>query len=345
LALALVALGGPVMVDPAWAEPSVSVLLLRPIPTSPLLSEAILRIRSELSAGGFEVVVRDSPASALQPEPHALMERAAELPAPSVTLAIFGDLDKGTASLWVVDRITGKAVVRHVEVETSDDRPISEVLAIRAQELLRARLVEVVVEDERREPPAVVSPPQVERAQHPSKLPFARWRLGLELGLSALAGWGDIGPALAPTARLRVALGDRFWLRLTAMGLGTEPRVRAPIGSARVSQDLLLLECAVWLRPGRRLRPVVSVGLGSERFVVDGTTSSSSYQGAHSARWFFAADLGAGLAVRLGAHWEAQLELHALVAVPRPVVRFFDVAASHAGEPTLLGVLTLAGGV
>ena len=44
------------------------------------------------------------------------------------------------------------------------------------------------------------------------------------------------------------------------------------------------------------------------------------------------------------AHWEAQLEVHALFAAPRPAIRFFDVEAAKAGQPTLMALLTLAGG-
>ncbi len=343
VALAIAAVLGAAAV--VHADQKVRVLLLRPPSASPTLSEAIVRIKSELSAGGFDVTVRDSPAVALAPEPRALMEQAGEVPAPSATLAIFGDLDKGTAELWVVDRISGKAVVRRMAVQSSEDRPISEVLAIRAQELLRASLVEVLVEEERPAEPSVKKPEaEVVRAKPVVVASGApAWRWGIELGLTTFGGWGGIGPTLAPAGRLRVALGERFWVRLTGLGLGTQPRVQSRLGSAGVEQDVLLLECSGWLRPGRRLRPVLSLGLGAERFAVGGT-AIAPYQGEQNVRWFFAGDGGAGLAARLGKHWEAQLEIHALVAAPRPAVRFFDVDTARAAQPTLFAILTLAGG-
>jgi hypothetical protein len=325
------------------ADQNIRVLLLRPVPASPSQSEAIVRIKSELSAGGFEVTVRDSRLAALPPEPRTLMEPSSELPAPSATLGIFGDLDHGTAELWVVDRITGKAVVRRMHVETSEDRPISEVLAIRAQELLRASLVEVVVEERPPVAPVQKSPAQVERASADAESSPPAWRWALELGGAALGGWGGIDPALAPTVRLRVPLGQRLGIRLTGLGFGTRPMVRSRVGSASVRQDVLLLECAAWLGLGRRIRPVLSLGIGAARFAVDGT-GIAPYQGEQTARWLLAGDGGIGLAVRVGAHWEAQLDLHALVLAPRPSVRFFDVDAAHAGLPTLLAILTLAGG-
>jgi hypothetical protein len=173
--------------------------------------------------------------------------------------------------------------------------------------------------------------------------PLAPWTFALELGASTFGGWGGIGPTLAPAARLRLALDERFWVRLTALGLGTRPRVRTQAGSASVSQDLLLLECAAWLRPRRWVRPLVSLGVGAQRVEVEGM-ASAPYQGERNARWFAAADAGAGLALRLRTHWEVQLEVHALIAAPRPAIRFFDAEAARAGQPMVLAILTLAGG-
>jgi hypothetical protein len=308
------------------------------------MEEAIVRIRSELAAGDFDVTVSDRPAADFATDPRVLLERTEKAGMPSVALAVLGDLEAGTAELWVVDRIAGRAVVRRQEVRTSEDRPISEVLAIRAQELLRARLVEVLTEDEERPSAPVETAPQVSRSAQPADASARPWRFGAEIGLSSLGGWGGIGPALAPAARVRLAMGRRLWARLTAVGLGTRPEVASRIGSARVGQDLLLLECTASLLPGRRLRPMLSLGVGAERFAVDGAAKLPSYQGESNVRWFFAGDAGLGLSLRLGAHWELQLEAHALVALPRPEVRFFDQDTAKAGQPTLLAILTLAGG-
>jgi hypothetical protein len=331
----------------ARADQGVPVLLLRRVPADALLTEAILRIKSELVAGGFQVAVTDSEGA--EPDPRALMVRAARTLAPSATIGVFGDLQTGSAELWVVDRITSKTVIRRLEVQASSDRPISEVLAIRAQELLRASLVEVLVEENRPAPPVAPPPPEIQRkakqvvASRLAASTLAPWTLGLELGGSAFGGSGGIGPTLAPAARLRLATGDHFWVRLTGLGLGTRPRVGTDARSASVAQNLLLLEFATCLRPRQVVRPLFSLGLGGERVAVDGS-ASMPYQGEHNARWFGAGDVGAGIALRLQTHLEVQLELHALFAAPRPAIRFFDVEAARAGQPTWLAILTLAGG-
>jgi hypothetical protein len=337
----LAAVSASSAIDLARADQGVPVLLLRRVPADEILTEAILRIKSELVAGGFQVAVADSDGA--EPDPRALMVRAARTLAPSATIGIFGDLQKGSAELWVVDRLTSKTVIRRLVVQASPDRPISEVLAIRAQELLRASLVEVLVEENRPAPPVELPPEIHRRVKQTVASPLAPWILGLELGGAAFGGLSGIGPTLAPAARLRLAMGERFWVRLTALGLGTRPRVGTDDRSASVSQNLLLLEFAACLRPRRLVRPLFSVGLGTERVAVDGT-AGMPYQGEHNARWFAAGDVGAGVVLRLHAHLEVQLEVHALFAAPRPTIRFFDVEAARAGQPTWLAILTLAGG-
>jgi hypothetical protein len=336
----------------AASEPLPKVLLLRPIPTTEALLEATLRIKSELAAGGFEVSVADSPSVAPGADVRALVEQARQDAAAVAAVGVFGDLEEGTAELWVVERISGKPATWHLEVRVTPDRRISEVLAIRVQELLRASQIELGLAADRPAPPRPPPPPPrpqpdalvKPRVAPPANPSLAAWALAVEAGAAGFGGWGGLGVSLAPAARLRLALGERLWLRLSAMGLGTRPTVRSDLpAAASVSQSLLLLECAAYLRPGRRVRPLFSLGLGGERMAVVGSVGPP-FHGERNARWFFAGDVGAGAALRLGAHVEALLEAHALVAAPRPAVRFFDVEAARAGQPTLLLVLTLAVG-
>lgn len=324
----------------AEADRDVMVVLLRPVPTAALLAETIVRVKSELLAGGFEVTVADSPASELVPDVRSLKQLAARTKPPSATLAIFGELDDGQADLWVVDRITGRTVIRRVEVDSSD-RPISEVLAIRVQELLRATLVEVSVEESRPsppEPPAVVVKPSGGEGT-----PILPWQFGMEAGGSVFGGAGGFGTAGAPLVRVRFAVDETFWLRLGALGFGNQPPLVAYYASASVSQSIVLLEGMARFRTRRRLQPSLSLGLGAERVAVDVSTLSP-YRGHQAARWYFATDVGAGLAARVSTHWEAQLEGHVLIAAPRPEVRFLGKTFAQAGLPTFLATLTLAGG-
>jgi hypothetical protein len=321
----------------------VLVLLLRPLPTSETRTEAILRIKSELRAGGFEVAIEDIQADAFPSDPRGLVERAGAKLAPSATLGIFGNLDRGPVEMWVADRITGKSVIRRIEVEVTSDRRISEVLAIRAQEILRASLVERLL-GHSRSPAVAPAPPKVESlAELAVSRPAAHWRLAFEAGCAALGGFGGVGASIAPTVRLRVGLSERFALRLTGLGFGTRPLVTSGTKSARVGQSLLLVEGVARWRSDKVVRPMLSVGAGTERIGVEGR-ADAPYHGENHARWFVAGDAGAGLAVRLHPHWELQIEAHALFTTPRPAVHFFDIEAARTGQPTLMAIVSLAGG-
>lgn len=323
------------------------VLLLRPLPTSDTLTEAILRIKSELRAGGFEVAIEDIQADAIPADLRGLVENAGEGLAPSATLGIFGDLDRGPAEMWIANRITGKSVIRRIDVEVTSERRIPEVLAIRAQEILRASLVERQFDRDRSAPaaaPPTPAPPavpsSVEQANRPTR---ADWRIAAEAGGSALGGLGGVSASIAPTVRFRVGLSERFALRLTGLGFGTRPLVTRGTWSARVGQSLLLLEGVARWRSGMVVRPMLSVGAGAERIAVEGS-AGTPYHGESNARWFVAGDAGAGVAVRLHRHWELQIEGHALFTAPRPAVSFFDIEAARTGQPTLMAIVSLAGG-
>jgi len=343
LAVVLAGLAAPRRSEAA-AEPRVLVRLLRAAPTSPTLAETILRIKSELAANGFDVVVEDIRGGEQPADMDALMARAGRDPQPSATLAIFGDLDRGPAVLWVEDRITSKTAVQRIAVEAADDRRISEVLAIRAEELLRASLVELLLERYRASAPMAAPAKAEAEVEREVAASPSRWRAAVEVGAAGLGDFGGLGPSVAPTVRLRAAVGERFWLRLSGLGFGTQPLVRGgDPGSARVNRSLLLLEGGVWLLPRHRVRPLVSLGVGTERIGVAGF-ANAPYRGENNARWFAAGDVGAGVAVRVHAHFELQLELHALFTAPRPAVNFFDIEAARGGQPTLMAVLSLAGG-
>jgi hypothetical protein len=203
--------------------------------------------------------------------------------------------------------------------------------------------VELLIEEERPRPVAA-PPPQLKTwVKDAVASPLGPWTLALEVGAAGLGSFGGLPPALAPAARLRAAVTEMIWLRVSALGLGTRPTVTTHVGSARVGQNFVLVEGCLWFRPRKALRPLASLGLGAARLVVEGT-ASTPYQGEVNARWFAAADAGVGLSWRPAGHWEILVEAHALVAAPRPAVYFFDIEAAKAGQPTLMLMLTLAGG-
>ncbi|XXY21617.1 hypothetical protein WME88_18545 [Sorangium sp. So ce216] len=334
--------------SPAASGEPARVVLVQPGADDPSISEALIRIRGELVADGFDVELLDAQ-SASAPRP--AMDDAGQQAGSAALIGLFLAPDGQAAELWVVDPRTNKTLVRRIDTRGEAPEHIAELLAVRAVELLRASLLELLMSSRRSAVPAAAPPPskvspQVSRpAERPLDQPSRRSMWGVELGGGLLASPGGIGPALLLVARLRVApLGPSGPLeaRLSLAGLGMAPRVAGPQGSATVQQRFGLVELAALPWPELRLRPRFSVGLGALHVAVDGE-ASWPYRGVHSAQWAFAADAGAGVELGIARRLDVVVEAHALVAHPYPVVRFVETEAARGARPALLGTLSLVG--
>jgi hypothetical protein len=115
------------------------VVLVRPAGSDALLAEATTRLSAELTAAGFLVTVLDA---APGTDPKTEVESQNLDPAPVATLALSHLGASATADVWVADRVTGKTLVRHVNVGPAARDRAPTVLAVRAVELLRASLLE-----------------------------------------------------------------------------------------------------------------------------------------------------------------------------------------------------------
>jgi hypothetical protein len=335
---------------PPQPPPVPRVILLRPAAAPAPVSEALVRLRGELMVEGFdaEVLERD-----LGPDTRASLERIAPTMAATAVVAVVAGTDPSSAELWVVDRVTGKTVVRRVRAEPAAAAPrIAEVLSVRAVELLRASFLELAISS-RPPPDAVDAPvpttPAVTRfATEPLEEPDWRWAMeagGGAIGAIATSGQG-IGPEFVPVARIEHAF--RAWLcaRVTFAGLGTQARVDTPSGGyAAVAQSMLLADATVRFRRGKRIEPIASLGAGALRLDAEGH-ESAPYLAGSGVHWSPAADAGVGVRVPLRPRrFEIGVEVHALVADPYPVVKFFDAELARAGRPSVLGSVTILGGI
>ena len=321
----------------SWAD-SALVVLVRPSAQSTVVNEAILRIRGELIADGFEVAIVDAPPGL---EPASVLRQTDQQTGATATLGLFLRADATAAELWVVDRLTNKTVVRSVEISKSSTASAPEVLARRSVELLRASLLEILVDTQKR--PTLSPAPRAQASRWVARaLEPRRSSWGVEAGAQVLGGFGGVGPAILPVARGRVALGDRFAARLTLSGLGTRPHVEALEGTATVSQALSLLELIAEVAPDSWLRPSVSVGAGAYHISAEGR-AAWPYQAFEPGRCEFAADVGAGLSLPLTSAFAFSFEGHAILVTPRPVIRFVEVDTAEIKNPLLSGAFTLVG--
>jgi len=317
------------------------VIVLQPTTASSALRRSLARIRNELSADQFQVVLADSGAAT---DPTAVIESAGADPAGGAVLAVFGDPETGVAELCVVQRSGRRVAVRRATVVVDDPERMPEALSARALELLRASALELAIDGQgaRRQPSAPEVNRTIEAASQPAApaAPAADTALAVEMGVGILHSIDGPPPAVMPVGRIRVRVWSWLGTRVTVAGLGTRPRVDSRYGSAAVSQSLALLELAGGFRSGRRIRLAASLGAGALEVGVAGV-GAGPYEGRDSQRWSPALGGGLGVAFAIGSRAALATEMQAMMAFPHPIVRFVDVAAASVGYPSFLLTATL----
>ncbi|GAC1573728.1 MAG: hypothetical protein NVS3B20_05460 [Polyangiales bacterium] len=239
----------------------------------------VRRLREEMVALGFEVVLIDVPDGRKALEQAAKKEGAMAAvriaPSSRALESVEGGRRNGPGTergsgddgveVWVVDRVTGKTVLR--EVVSSGAQSDAE-MALRAVELLRASLMEVEIEH----PPRgeVTLPPPIIDAVLPKaslKLPDAHRQnerarpvAVIGAGPSFLASPGGMGSALH-------ALVDARWMPFPS--IGAEVLAHLPITSSRIQRDegnaeirITLVGVGVQLLPSPFARVSPSIGAG-----------------------------------------------------------------------------------
>jgi hypothetical protein len=305
------------------------------------LAAALLRIQGELVAEGFEVVIEKPTAPETGEGLAAVAERADALAA----IGLSYDADTREVELTVVDRLTHKTLVRRAPLGV-DEGSDAEVLAVRAVDLLRASLLELLA------PPRAALPPPAPalRKQQQQARTFARRALpseprhetSVELGAGLLMNPSGIGPAILPLARVERRLSERLALRLDLAGLGSKPLIEDSHASARVSQEFAELCLLVGLWSTRTLRLDAALAAGALHTSAEGK-ADLPYRAQKSSLWSAIFDAGLGLDVALSSRLGLRFESHALIAEPYPVVRFGQQEYAHGGVPSLFETATLRG--
>jgi hypothetical protein len=340
--VAAVALSLPVCAGAEMESPRALVILLQPTIVSPGTHRSLERIKDELLADRFRVVLADSSVAG---DPGAVMESLARERDAVAVLALFGDPESGQSELWIVQRGSGRAVVRRATV-TVDPERMPEVLSLRALELLRATALELSLETEspsQSSTPGAISRPAAPApppAPLPEPSPVIGDVLSVETGVAVLHSLDGPPPAVAPVGRVRVRFLRSMHARVTVSGLGSRPRFETQYGSATVAHSFALLELGALFRRDKRIRPLVILGAGALN-VNAGGTGKGQFEGRELGKWCAIFDAGAGGSVGLGSRLALATELHAFIASPHPVVRFVGMPVATIGRPSLVLTLTL----
>ena len=295
----------------AHAELSYRVVLLRPPITDDVTSDALARVRGELTAAGFEVSVILSGTLRGFPNPPAMVRGEQSLPAPHAmdqdatldvrtaletvgreldpiaAFAIVRAATGNTAEIWVCDRMAGKSVIQSVRLDaggTPGESSPSAVLAVQAVELLKASLAQYWLASQRR-----ASPPLAETGTAgPGAAPPATYDtagLGVEAAVGLLDNVGAVSPVWQPVVRVSYG-GARGWAgRISVAGLGTEAALRERDGSAQSNRCSGCSSSCAAFAPGRgRSRSSPSAPAPTALRVV-GTGGGPNFDGSSGDAW------------------------------------------------------------
>jgi len=331
--LAWLALAGPVTAAPA------RVALVHELEPNALEQRTLTRLRAELVAAGFEVA---------DVERHGEDAREAAEADPQVagvfaTIAIV-PRTADAADIWVADRITGKTVVRRIQVPPGTGRDVAPVLAVRAVELLQASLLEALEPPPRTEstspapPPPVVAVPTDVSAWMQARRPPSEARFSLQAGGGVIHSFSGVGPAFLPALGLVFRPIPNLAIGLRAGGPAFAADLPAlPAGTIAVRQKFVSLDVAYeLLSPGATLRPFVIGGVGAYHLDVVGT-AVPPYKSETDDHFAAMVTLGTGAKLRFGERVSLLADLRLLLIAPQPIVRAALQEVGSMSRPSLFG--------
>jgi hypothetical protein len=341
IAVALVAVSSS-----AWAERA-RVALAQPANPDDIQAEVATRIRAELETALFDVVVVPLDAGT---DPRQGVESAAIEPKPIATVAVVRLQNRPAVDVWVSDRVTGKTLVKRVDVGRKADAEITSALAIHAVELLRASLLEMRTQSARPEtrtdgpspiPNEVVD--WVDRAVLPETPKPLLARPAIAVAAATIYGAAGLGPAFAPLVRVSVGAPNGVAARISFAGPGFGSDLSSASGKAFVRQELALAEFVY--APSRRwLAPVFSIGLGGYHLYTRGESTDPKYGDDTKQAWAILADAGVGVAARITPAAAVLLDVHGFITQPSTHLYIGDASIATVGRPSMMASLGLVAG-
>jgi hypothetical protein len=318
------------------SHPSPTVLVLRAASSDEVTTEATARVEGELRAAGFHVVVLPLASELARGE----VETAGSELLPIGAFAIFVRAEAGArvAEIWVSDRLRRLTVVQRARLTASDRERESEILAVRAVELLKASLAEFWLEPK----PSALPKPQAARYQSaesaipvlPKQRAFASG-VGLGVGLGMIAGWKSVEPLWLPAVVLGYGWESGVSVQLDVHGLGPSVTLSAGAGTAKVEEQVATLDVIKTWWPRWRVVPFVCAGAGAQHVHANGT-AAAPFAGATVDAWSPLTSLGFGAAVAAYSGLSFVVQARGAVAWPPTSVLIAQTDVGHFGEPSLL---------
>jgi hypothetical protein len=328
--------------DPARPGVPPTVVVLTSDRTDPVTLEASARVQGELSAAGFRVAVVPVGSAGARAE----IETAGSDLGP--VGAFFISVDAGArsgpvAEIWVSDRLRQTTVVERARLTESDRQRESEILAVRAVELLKASLAESwfhapppPVTPEARPTVAAdaVQPHVAAVAPRAARRPFAAG-LGLGVGAGMLESFRPPSPVWMPAFFASFGWRAGVALELEFLGLGPPVTIQGSAGSARVEQRLGTIGLVATLWPEWPVVPFAAAAVGAQEIHASGT-GVAPYRGVDVDAWSFFTSAGLGAAAPLYAGLSIVAGARAALAWPPTAVLVGGTDAGHFGAPSIL---------
>lgn len=309
--------------------------------------ELAARVRGELRAAGFEVIVLAMPDNA---DPGAATQTTARELRPAAVLVVHTAIDDATgepaAELWISDRLLQRTFRQRVLLRRADlSRSIAE-FAVQVGELLRGRLAELSVTGAAPAEEAAPSSAAATPSEAPQGPRSVRATVGAGVGM--LRDLGGSEQAFLPLLRIGLGFSPHatkplgFELRGTFSGLGSTVSVSEGAASAELDQALGLLELLARFDTGSPLHPLLSLAGGAYTVRAEGS-APEGYETRVARTWSGVGAAGIGLAYVPAPWFSCSLEFQALTASSETVVQLQGDAVSTLGGAMGLITLALAG--
>jgi len=262
--LAIDAAGGGVL-EGRGTEPLLVVAV--PSHTTGAMLEALNRLRGEAASVGFAVRVVDSDAEAL---PLLSLEKHSRSLQPAAVVTLTGmteGAEPHSLDISFFDRGTGRFSVAHVVANDPGTADRDEVvMAVRAVDFIRARMLETLTSKQMDAAPSK-PPPASPQASPPLRRKY------LAAGLGVLGNRSGFSPAWTP--QLEAGYRSMPWLRVGVMvlGRGSRPQLddSKANGSVGIDQTFVGLSATLLGREWYGLQPAFELGGGEYWVTVRGS--------------------------------------------------------------------------
>lgn len=321
--------------------PAPAVILLRPATPDELTTEAMARVKGELKAAGFDVIVIRLSSDDARRD----LETAGRELNPIAAFAIFVKPPEGrtsVAEIWVSDRIKQQTIIQNALLHETDRGRESEILAVRAVELLKANLADFwsPASPSTAPPPDLPSPRPVlppRNGERKLRSPFASG-LGLGVGVGVMESFGATGMSWAPDAVVSYGWPQGFSVRASVLGLGSAWTLSAANGgaaTATLEQQLVMLDAVKTWWPRSVFVPFIFAGTGGQHIHVAGR-GAPPHRGYVSDQLSLLTTIGLGVGIPLVSTLSLVMQARGAVAWPQSVVRIDDADVGRVGNPSLL---------